>query len=169
MWTKKSFQYLKIISSKNSLTKHLSRYGNLEIKLISSRCKRISKPERKIYRQSGIKNNFYVRDVLIGFEDTPLIYARTITKIQNSKKLIYMLKQLSSKSLGNMLFNNHYSRSDFQYSKPKNIIFLKKLFINYDHHLNDIKIVRRSFFNLKKDKILLFEAFFNDIDNYDYE
>ena len=169
MWTKKSFQYLKIISSKNSLTKHLSRYGNPEIKLISSRRKRISKPERKIYRQSGIKNNFYVRDVLIGFEDTPLIYARTITKIQNSKKLIYMLKQLSSKSLGNMLFNNHYSRSDFQYSKPKNIIFLKKLFINHDHDLNDIKIVRRSFFNLKKDKILLFEAFFNDIDKYDYE
>ena len=80
-----------------------------------------------------------------------------------------MLKKLSSKSLGNMLFNNHYSRSDFEYSKPKNIRFLKKLFITHDHHLNDIKIVRRSFFNLKQYKILLFEAFFNEIDNYDYE
>ena len=167
MWTKRSFQNLKIISSKNSLTKQLSRLGNLEIKLISSRIKRISKPEREIYGQSGLNNNFYVRDVLIGFADTPLIYARTITKIQNSKKLIYMLKKLSSKSLGNMLFNNHYSRSNFKYSKPKNIRFLNKLFINHDHHyLNDIKIVRRSFFYLKQDKILLFEAFFNDIDNY---
>ncbi|MFM1866096.1 MAG: Chorismate lyase [Pseudomonadota bacterium] len=169
MWTKRSFQNLKIISSKNSLTKHLSRFGALEIKLISSRIKRISKPEREIYGQSGLNNNFYVRDVLIGFADKPLIYARTITKIQKSKKLIYMLKKLSSKSLGNMLFNNHYSRSDFEYSKPKNIRFLKKLFITHDHHINDIKIVRRSFFNLKQDKILLFEAFFNEIDNYDYE
>ena len=86
MWTKKSFQNLKIISSKDSLTKHLSRFGTLEIKLISSQIKRISKPEREIYGQSGLNNNFYVRDVLIGFADTPLIYARTITKIQNSKK-----------------------------------------------------------------------------------
>ena len=169
MWTKKSFQNLKIISSKDSLTKHLSQFGNLEIKLISSRIKRISKPEIEIYGQGSKKNNFYVRDVLIGFKDTHLIYARTISKIQNSKKLIYMLKKLSSKSLGHMLFNNHYSRSDFEYSKPKNITFLKKLFINYDHHLNDIKIIRLSFFNLKKDKILLFEAFFNDINNYEYE
>ena len=78
MWTKRSFQNLKIISSKNSLTKHLSRYGNLEIKLISSRIKRISKPEREIYGQSGLNNNFYVRDVLIGFVDTPLIDRKSV-------------------------------------------------------------------------------------------
>ena len=55
MWTKKSFQNLKIISSKDSLTKHLSQFGNLEIKLISSRIKRISKPEIEIYGQGSKK------------------------------------------------------------------------------------------------------------------
>ena len=84
MWSKKNYSVLRLASSKKSLTKYLSQFGDLEIQLISSNIQKISEYEKKIH--GGVSKNFYVRDVVIGFKDKPLIFARSITELHNSKK-----------------------------------------------------------------------------------
>jgi len=49
MWSKNNYSNLRLASSKKSLTKYLSQFGDLEIQLISSNIKKISEYEKKIY------------------------------------------------------------------------------------------------------------------------
>ena len=56
MWSKKNYSDLRLASSKKSLTKYLSQFGDLEIQLISSNIQKISEYEKKIY--GGVSKNF---------------------------------------------------------------------------------------------------------------
>lgn len=165
MWSKNNYSDLRIASSKKSLTKYLSQFGELEIQLISSSIKKISEYEKKIY--GGISKNFYVRDVVIGYKKNPLIFARSITELHNSKKLIYLLKKLNNRSLGSILFSRNYIRSEFKYSKSKKINFSTEKFKKINIELEKILVLRQSFFTNKKEKILLFEGFLENTKRYD--
>lgn len=165
MWSKKNYSDLKLASSKKSLTKYLSQFGDLEIQLVSSNIKKISEYEKKIY--GGVSKNFYVRDVVIGLKKRPLIFARSITELHNSKRLIYLLKKLNNRSLGGILFSRNYIRSEFKYSKSKQIQFTTERFRKINIELEKLLVLRQSFFTNKKEKILLFEGFLENAQMYD--
>ncbi len=165
MWSKKNYSNLRLASSKKSLTKYLSQFGDLEIQLISSNIKKISEYEKKIY--GGVSKFFYVRDVVIGFKKKPIIYARSITELHNSKRLIYLLKKLNNRSLGSILFSRNYIRSEFKYSKSKQMQFATEKLKNNNVELDKLLVLRQSFFTNKKEKILLFEGFLENAQNYD--
>ena len=165
MWSKKNYSDIRLASSKTSLTKYLSQFGDLEIQLISSNIQKISEYEKKIY--GGVSKNFYVRDVVIGFKDKPLIFARSITELHNSKRLIYLLKKLNNRSLGSILFSRNYSRSKFKFSKSKQIQFSTEKFRIINVELEKLLVLRQSFFTNKKEKILLFEGFLENSKMYD--
>ena len=57
MWSKKNYSNLRLASSKKSLTKYLSQFGDLEIQLISSNIKKISEYEKKIYGGDKLTTN----------------------------------------------------------------------------------------------------------------
>ena len=165
MWSKKNYSDLRLASSKKSLTKYLSQFGDLEIQLISSNIQKISEYEKKIY--GGVSKNFYVRDVVIGFKKKPLIFARSITESHNSKRLIYLLKKLNNRSLGSILFSRNYIRSQFKYSKSKQIQFSTERFRKKNVELEKLLVLRQSFFTNRKEKILLFEGFLENAKMYD--
>ena len=154
-----------MLHQKKSLTKYLSQFGDLEIQLISSNIKKISEYEKKIY--GGVSKFFYVRDVVIGFKKKPIIYARSITELHNSKRLIYLLKKLNNRSLGSILFSRNYIRSEFKYSKSKQMQFATEKLKKINVELDKLLVLRQSFFTNKKEKILLFEGFLENAQNYD--
>lgn len=165
MWKKKPNKKNELISSKKSLTRHLEQFGELEINIISSNLQKLSSHEKNLYgRTAGC---FYVREVLIGIKKEPLIYAKTITNIKNSKKLVLMLKSLKSLSLSNIVFKKQYVRSDFKYSNSLQKIIFKKNLRLRKIDISKVEIFRRSFFTLKKDKILLIEGFFKAVHKYE--
>ena len=154
-----------MLHQKKSLTKYLSQFGDLEIQLISSNIKKISEYEKKIY--GGVSKFFYVRDVVIGFKKKPIIYARSITELHNSKRLIYLLKKLNNRSLGSILFSRNYIRSEFKYSKSKQMQFATEKLKKINVELDKLLVLRQSFFTNKKEKILLFEGFLENAQIYD--
>ena len=120
---------------------------------------------KKIY--GGVSKYFYVRDVVIGLKKNHLFLQDPITELHNSKRLIYLLKKLNNRSLGSILFSRNYIRSQFKYSKSKQIEFSTERFRRINIELEKLLVLRQSFFTNRKEKILLFEGFLENAKMYD--
>jgi hypothetical protein len=78
-----------------------------------------------------------------------------------------LLKKLNNRSLGSILFSQNYIRSQFKYSKSKQIQFSNEKFRKINVELEKLLVLRQSFFTNKKEKILLFEGFLENAKMYD--
>ena len=81
--------------------------------------------------------------------------------------MIYLLKKLNNRSLGSILFSRNYIRSQFKYSKSKQIQFSTERFRKINVELEKLLVLRQSFFTNRKEKILLFEGFLENARMYD--
>ncbi len=123
----------------SSLTAKLKKkYPDFRVELLSEKKANINANEVDIF--TGVKTDFYVREVLLFGNNKAVIFARSI--IPDSKEVAYILG-LANKPLGEMLFNDDkIKRGVIQYTKTDNNIWGK-----------------RSVFYLQNTKVLVCEFF----------
>lgn len=161
MWIKKLLKKNDWLLDPGSTTQKLKE-KEMKLSLINHKIV-ISPYEKQLYFKKN-RGVLYLREVLISSHKKPLIYARTIVDYSLMKRNIPNLFFLKNQSLGDILYENNFYRTKFEYLSSIHNSYLKKFLIINNLDINKVLGVRKSFFIKAKLKIMLIEVFFQDIE-----
>lgn len=161
MWIKKLLKKNKWLSDPGSTTQKLKE-KEMKITLINNKIVTNSF-EKELYFKKN-RGVLHLREVLISSQKKPLIYARTIVDYSLMKRNIPSLFFLKNKPLGDILYENNFFRTKFDYLSSIHNSYLKNFLIKNNLDIKKVLGVRKSFFIKAKIKIMLIEIFFKDIE-----
>ncbi len=143
-----------------ALTSGLKKLGHVQITVLNESCTSL-KEEDSIAIQIPVHTPIWVREIMMSIDNTPCIWARSITPLSAAQSVWKGIRQLQTRPLADMLYHDpSITRSMFECINIKQSTVLRHTHQRYfNTPLPTDYYARRSVFQRAKQPLMVTECF----------